>query len=259
MSEITVERLHSGIGIVSINRPEKRNACNQSAWQQIADAFTLLGQDNTTRLAILTGAGGHFSAGDDITAYNDAKTIPGSAERHRMSVLSSYDAILNAPFPVLAAIEGVCVGGAVSLAMCCDFRVAHPSARICIPVAKLSLVYPTIHIQRLVQLVGASFARRWLYSAEFVDSAAAFQAGFFDAVNEQPAVATAIDFCAAMLDRAPLSIAGTKRQINAIASNTLAEERERIEAAITNAEESSDYQAAVQAFREKSSPVFTGR
>ncbi|TCK84129.1 enoyl-CoA hydratase/isomerase family protein [Paraburkholderia sp. BL9I2N2] len=258
MSEIVIEYPHAGVAVVRINRPEKRNACNQPTWQAIAESFDLLERNSSIRLAILTGTGEHFSAGDDIVAYNAAKADPAAAEKHRVSICDAYDAILRARFPVISAVRGACVGGAVSLAMCCDFRVADDTARVCIPAAKLSLIYPTAHIQRLVHLVGASTARRWLYSAEFIDAAAASDAGFFDALATTDVIKAAIDFAQPMLDKAPLSIRGSRMQVNAICSDSVSEMHSAIDRKIASIEESVDYREAVRAFRDKVVPRFVG-
>lgn len=259
MSELVVEAPTGGVALLRINRPGKRNALDRSTWQAVADAVDSLTRAGDTRAAILTGAGDHFSAGDDIVAYNASKADPSAAEMHRRSIVAAFDAILQAPFPVIAAMRGACVGGAVSLAMCCDFRIGHESARLCVPVARLSLIYPTAHIQRLVHLVGAAAARRWLYTAEFVDAQSATRAGFFDALTQGDVVDAARAFAAPMLDKAPLSLRGSKMQLNAICSGTLQQVSEAIERQIREVEDSEDYQAAVRAFREKSLPRFVGR
>jgi enoyl-CoA hydratase/carnithine racemase len=259
MPELIVETVSPGVVALRINRPEKRNACNQAVWQGIADTVSGLAQRDDTRAVILTGSGAHFCAGDDIVAYNAAKTSPGAAQQHRDAIQAAYSALLGAPFPVLAAIRGACVGGAVSLAMCCDFRIAHTSARVSIPAAKLSLVYPTDHVQRLVHLVGLSAARRWLYTAEFVHAQWAMHAGFFDLITDGDVVEAALVFAGPMLDKAPLSLRGSKMQLNAISTNTLPDVRDAIERQIASIEDSEDYREAVRSFREKSIPRFTGR
>lgn len=259
MPELIVEAICPGVTIVRINRPEKRNACDRAVWQGIADAVDRLAQHDDTRAVILTGTGEHFCAGDDIVAYNASKSSPSAAQQHRDAIDAAYKALLDAPFPVLAAIRGACVGGAVSLAMCCDFRIAHTSARLSIPAAKLSLVYPTAHVQRLVHLVGLSAARRWLYTAEFVHAQRATHAGFFDLMTDGDVVEAALVFAGPMLDKAPLSLRGSKMQLNAISTDTLADVRATVDEQIATIENSEDYREAVQSFRDKSMPRFTGR
>jgi enoyl-CoA hydratase len=170
MSEILVDRSRSGIGIVTIARPARRNALNATAWRGVGEAFTAFTRAGDVRLGILTGAAGHFSAGDDVKDFAAIRHDAGAEAAYTAQIRATYAAILDAPFPVVAAIEGVCVGGACSLALCCDFRVARRGARFGIPPAKLGLIYPADHIQRLVALVGPAATRRWLYSGEFFDA-----------------------------------------------------------------------------------------
>ncbi|MEO8755003.1 MAG: enoyl-CoA hydratase/isomerase family protein, partial [Casimicrobiaceae bacterium] len=120
---VTIGRTRPGIAVVAINRPEQRNAGNFAVWAGLRDAFPALAADGV-RLAILTGAGGHFCAGNDIKFFA-AIRHDAAAERHWMDAIkAAYTAIQAAPFPVVAAIDGSCVGAGCGLAMSCDFRVA---------------------------------------------------------------------------------------------------------------------------------------
>lgn len=259
-SEIQVERRDGGrIAIVTINRPHRRNACDLQAWTDLRDTFLGFAQDASVRLAVLTGAAGHFCAGDDILAFREALSDPVRADAYRAVIQACFAAVQDAPIPVVAAISGVCVGGGASLALCCDFRVGDGSARVSVPVAKLGLVYPTIQLIRLSHLIGVSAARQWLYTGKSVDGAQAHQAGFIDSVAADDPVTAAIQFGADMMDNAPLSIAGSKLQLNAISAGTVAEQDARINEIFDRANNSEDYRNAATAFAQKRKPVFVGR
>lgn len=258
-SEILVERRDGGrVAVVTINRPHRRNACDLAAWRDMRDVFRGFAEDRALRLAVLTGAQGHFCAGDDILAFREALSDPVRADAYRAVIQECFAAVQAAPVPVIAAMSGVCVGGGASLALCCDFRVGDASARVSVPVARLGLVYPTIQLQRLSQLIGVSQTRRWLYTGEFVGADSARQAGFIDDIHDDP-VAGALAFGAGMMDNAPLSIAGSKLQLNAISAGTLIEDAARIQALFDQANQSEDYRNAATAFAEKRQPVFVGR
>lgn len=258
-SEIRVEVRDAGrVAIVTIDRPHRRNACDLAAWSDMRDVFRGFAGDRTLRLAVLTGAQGHFCAGDDILAFREALSDPARADAYRAVIQECFAAVQAAPVPVIAAMSGVCVGGGASLAPCCDFRVADLSARVSVPVARLGLIYPTVQLQRLSQLIGVSRARRWIYTGDFVDAPAAREAGFIDAINDD-AVACALAFGANMMDNAPLSIAGSKLQLNAISAGTLTGDAARIQAIFDQANQSEDYRNAAAAFAEKRKPVFVGR
>ena len=144
MSDILIDRSRDKVAVVTINRPRRKNACDLAAWTDMLNAFVNLSKDSSVRLAVLTGAGNDYCAGDDIIAFRAIKENPVAADAQRRRIQECYAALQDAPFPVVAAIRGVCVGGGCSLAMCCDFRVADATARVGVPVAKLGLVYPTI-------------------------------------------------------------------------------------------------------------------
>jgi enoyl-CoA hydratase/carnithine racemase len=257
-SDIRIEHRGEGRALVSIARPHRRNACDFAAWTDLKAAFETLGADPSVKLIVLTGAGGHFCAGDDVVAFS---AITGEAEKNawRARIQECYAAVQAAPKPVIAAVSGVCVGGGCSLAMCCDFRVGDATARVGVPVAKLGLVYPTVQLQRLAWLIGASNARRWVYEAALYDAAESHRVGYLDALADGDAVEAAFAFGAGMAQAAPLSIAGSKAQLNAVLAGRVEQERESLDAMVLRADRSEDFREAARAFAEKRRPVFTGR
>ncbi|WP_176133968.1 enoyl-CoA hydratase/isomerase family protein, partial [Paraburkholderia hospita] len=257
--DILIDQRGDGTAIVTIDRPQRRNACDFDAWTDLKAAFERFAQDRSVRLVVLTGSGGHFCAGDDIVAFAAAKADPAHAEVYRQRIQEAYAAVQSAPLPVIAAISGVCAGGGCSLAMCCDFRVADATARVGVPVAKLGLVYPTIQLQRLAWLIGASNARRWLYSGQMFGIDEIGRTGFADAVAEGDVVEAALRFGAPMTAAAPLSIAGSKAQLNAVLAGQVAQRRAELDAMVARADDSEDFREARAAFAEKRTPHFKGR
>lgn len=257
--EILLERRDGSIAVVTINRPNKRNACNQAAWRGIGKAFRALADDGDIRLGILTGTGGHFSSGDDVLDYAAVRNHPVDGEAYRNDIRESYAAIMASPFPVIAAISGYCVGGAVSLCFACDFRIATPDARFAIPPGRLGQVYPAEQCRRLAALVGMTEARRLLFTAEQFDALYARRIGLIDALAENDPVIEAIRFAEPMQNCAPLSIAGTKLIMNAIASGRVDQQAGAIAAAIRRADESEDAIEGARAFAERRRPRFVGR
>lgn len=258
-SEILVDDRGDGTAVVTIDRPQRRNACDFDAWTDMKAAFERLGADAAVKLVVLTGAGGHFCAGDDIVAFAPVREDAQRADVWRARIQEAYSAVQAIPKPVIAAMQGVTAGGGASLAMCCDFRVADASARVGVPVAKLGLVYPTIQLQRLTALVGVSTARRWIYEARMYEAAECARAGFIDALVEGDVVAGALAFGRDMANAAPLSIAGAKAQLNAILAGDVERQRPELDAMMRRADESEDFREAMRAFREKRTPQFRGR
>jgi len=244
------------IVVVTMNRPEKRNACNRHAWQGIASALAAA-SDGQTRLAILTGAGGHFCAGDDIVDSANARAN-GTQQAYAAGIESAFQALVNAPFPVIAVISGYCIGGAVSLAMCCDFRLATNDAQFSIPAARLGFSYPYWQCARLMSLVGIQQARKILFEGSPIAARAAHDVGLIDQLCHADPLAAAADFGASMLENAPLSIAASKRTFHALASGNLGAHLNELTELTRRVEHSADLREGVKAFQEKRQPQFTG-
>ncbi len=244
------------LALVTIDRPAKRNALDQAGWRALGDVFRAM--PRAVRVAVLTGAGGHFCAGDDI---RDAARVADDATAraaYDSAIATCFAALNHAPFTVVAAIEGVCVGGGLSLAMGCDFRVARGDAGFAIPAARLGLTYPIAQCGRLLALVGMSGARRLLLGGQRLDAAEALRIGLVDDIAAEP-IAAAFAMAEPMRAAAPLTVAATKRALDALATGMVAAEITAIEALMTAAVASEDAREGPRAFAEKRPPRFTGR
>jgi enoyl-CoA hydratase/carnithine racemase len=234
------------VAVVTLNRPAQRNAMTLAMWQDVARIFNELGDDAGVRAIILTGAGGNFSVGADVSEF--------ASVRSNMAESAAYDAAV--PKPVIAVLEGYCLGGGCHLSMSCDFRFAHANAAIGIPAAKLSIVYGIRSTQRLLALVGLTNAKRMLYAAERFGATEAREMGFADRVGADP-MAEARTFAAEMAALAPLSIAGAKRILTDLAMGAL--DRYVAQTLIDRVSDSEDYREGRKAFAEKRAPAFRGR
>jgi enoyl-CoA hydratase/carnithine racemase len=258
MSEITVTRPLPPVAVVMIDRPARRNALNLQAWRDLAAAFRGLAADRDVRLAVLTGAGGHFCAGADISEFARVRADSAGGASYEREVAACYEAIRALPQPSVAAIAGSCVGGGVAIALCCDFRVMQRGARFGIPATKLGTIYTIEECRFLYSVVGLANAKRILYGSELFDTVSAHEMGFADAVVDDKIVDSAIAFGASMSANAPLAIAGTKRILQALATGDVETQRPEIEALIRQALDSDDYREGAAAFLEKRPARFTG-
>ena len=227
-------------------------------WREIPRVFEKLGKQADLRAIVLRGAGGNFCAGADITEFGDVRDTPGQVRDYDEAVDRACDAITGAAKPVIAAIDGFCVGGGCGLALACDFRFAAPSATIFIPASRLGIVYGLRETQNLLALVGLANAKRMLFAAERLDGMTAKTFGFLDEVAAEPLKA-ARDFAGLLAARAPLSIAGTKTLLTGLVRGEWLGDEAGALALIEKASQSQDYKEARAAFAEKREPVFKGR
>lgn len=250
--ECTIE---NGVATVTLNRPAVRNAMTLSMWKEVARIFREFGEKRDVRTIVLIGAGGNFSVGADVSEFSVVRSSAQDSAEYEIAVDASSEAIAGAPQPVVAVIDGYCLGGGCHLAMACDFRFAGPTAQLGIPSANLSIVYGVHSTKRLLALVGLTRAKRLLYTAERLNASEAMSIGLVDDVNEDPE-GEARAFAVKIAEKAPLSIAGAKYILNQASmgeSGALAQEL------IDRASDSEDYREARSAFAEKRRPAFKGR
>src|SRR4051812_18240182 len=257
MADIDV-RIEEQVGIITINRPQRRNSMTLAMWHELARIFGALGEDPYVRSVILTGAGAHFCAGADISEFAQLRSTVEQGHAYDKAVDDVCDAIAAVAKPTIAAVRGFCIGGGSGLAMACDFRFAEPDAQFGIPAARLSIVYGMRETQNLLALVGLANAKRILFSAERFGAEEAMRIGFIDRIADDP-LAAATEFAGVMARNAPLSIAGAKAILTGLAMGEGALDPEHARAIVERAFGSEDYREGQRAFLEKRQPLFKGR
>ncbi|KPI16508.1 Enoyl-CoA hydratase/isomerase [Actinobacteria bacterium OK074] len=171
--------LHSvadSVATVVVHHPAKRNAMTAAMWRALPPLLDALAADPAVGALVLTGAGGTFCAGADIS------TLRGFAEEGRRLAVEAEEALAAFPRPTLAAVRGHCVGGGAQLAAACDLRFAGQGALFGVTPAKLGIVYPASATRRLVSLVGPATAKYLLFSGELIDAGRALRTGLVDEV-----------------------------------------------------------------------------
>ena len=162
------------VATVVIAHPAKRNAMTAAMWRALPPLLDALAADRGVRALVLTGQGGTFCAGADIS------TLQGSPEEAQGLAVAAEEALAAFPKPTLAAIRGHCVGGGSQLAAACDLRFAEEGALFGVTPAKLGIVYPASSTRRLVALVGPAAAKYLLFSGELIDAERALRSGLVD-------------------------------------------------------------------------------
>ncbi|PRY63630.1 enoyl-CoA hydratase [Knoellia remsis] len=237
-------RQHERVSVITIDRPERRNALNHDALEDLDAAVSEAIQQS--RALVLTGAGGHFCSGADLTELEDVSFTDRLAE-----VLLRLS---SAPITTVAAIEGSCMGLGMQLAVGCDLRVVADSAKFAVPVAKLGLMVNHWTLERVARFWGEGAARHMVLTGAVLTADDAWRLGF---AQVRGGLDDALDLAASAVDLAPLSQSGSKLGFDTHGGNHA--EVARYEAAFARAWSSDDLTEGRAAFRERRTPVFEGR
>jgi len=233
------------VALLTIDRPDRRNALDHEALEQLLDAHR---RSASARVLVLTGGGGHFCAGADLSGVED-----GSFTDLLRELLAT---LRDDPRPLVAAVDGAALGAGTQLAIACDLRVATPAARFGIPAAKLGLMVDHWTIQRLSLLAGAGPTRAMLLGAEIYGGDDALRLGFVQRIGD---LAAALEWADELATLAPLTVAGMKLALNRLEMPVGRGDDREVLDAWAAAWGSEDLEEGIAAFREKRPPIFTGR
>lgn len=171
-----LHRVADGVATVVIHHPARRNAMTAGMWEALPPLLDALAADPAVRVLVLTGHGGTFCAGADISS------LTRSPERAQTLAVRAEEALAAFPKPTLASVRGHCVGGGAQLAAACDLRFAEEGALFGVTPARLGIVYPASSTRRLVSLVGPGAAKYLLFSAELIEAEQALRTGLVEEV-----------------------------------------------------------------------------
>lgn len=258
-SDLIVDGADPAVAVVTINRPKRRNALSLAMWRELGNIFDQLARQPELRAIILTGAGGAFSAGADISEFPAVRATPEDGHAYEAAVDACLTAIQSCPKATIAAVCGPCYGGGVGVALACDFRVADKSAYFAIPAARLSNVYGIIETRALFNAVGLAVAKEVLFAGRRYDADDARAVGLATHRALDGALSGARELAASLAKSAPLTIKGAKLVLTAIAQAEIDERHAAISRVMDEALSSDDYKEGVAAFAAKRDPVFRGR
>ncbi|MEU1259219.1 enoyl-CoA hydratase/isomerase family protein [Streptomyces chartreusis] len=232
------------VATVVVHHPAKRNAMTAAMWRALPPLLDTLAADPAVRVLVLTGEGGTFCAGADIS------TLQGSPQEAQELAVAAEEALAAFPKPTLAAIRGHCVGGGSQLAAACDLRFAEEGSLFGVTPAKLGIVYPASSTRRLVSLVGPAAAKYLLFSGELIDAARALRTGLVDEVLPEGELGKRVaDFTRILASRSQLTQAAAKEFANG--------RTDRDAHWTEQARGSGDTAEGVAAFLERRQPRFT--
>ena len=250
-----------GVGLITFNQPEKRNAMSIEMWLGLADILNEFQEDRSVSVVVMTGAGNKaFVSGADISQFEKNRSNADAQVEYDRITSVVRERFQTFPKPIVARIHGFCLGGGLAIAMNTDLRIASADSQFGIPAARLSVAYAPDSVKRLIDLVGPAHARMILYTGRRIDAAEAERIGLINkCVPEEELNDAVLDVARTIADNAPLSVAASKLTINEM----LKDESKRDMAAIKRMGEicfnSADYREGRTAFMEKRQPRWQGR
>jgi enoyl-CoA hydratase/carnithine racemase len=247
---------------LTLNNPSKRNPLDHEVLDALAATLPQLDRGIEVRCVIVTGTGDAFSAGYDIGGIPDESFTEDAEALVAHPFHAAMEAVSAHPYPVVAAINGHCLGGGLELAVRCDLRLCAASAKLGMPPAKLGLIYGHTGLERFIDVIGVAHTKQLFLTGRNLDAEPAERIGLVNEVVADDEVAEAsLALASEIAGNAPLSMKGNKRAIETLARfPRLTEEQERELVELRRScFASDDFREGIRAFAERRTPRWRGR
>lgn len=254
---ITVEK-RGAVAVLTINRPDKLNALNKNVHFEGVAALDELRRDDSVRVVVITGSGPKsFIAGADIGEFAGQTPVTQRDAFHERSLFNSIDAF---PKPVIAMINGFCLGGGNELALGCDIRIAGENARFAQPEINLGIICGGGGTQRLTRLIGEGRAMEMILTGDMIDAQTALKFGLVTAVHPvEELEAKTMEFAAKIAEKAPIALQMSKEAVKFASRSNLDEGLRREVDLFAICFSTEDKEEGVSAFLEKRKANFKGK
>ena len=251
-------KIKDQIAFVTLSNPGKLNAIDVAMWGALREQFKALSENEELRCIIISGADGNFAAGADIEEFASVRNnVKDGMFYHSDTVALALQAISECHHPVVAAIEGICVGGGLEIACACDIRISSPGARFGIPINRLGFPLAPEELRSLLELTGKAIALEILLEGRVFDASEAKDKGLLHRLSDdvpQEALATALRIAKG----APIAARINRQLIKRLTASSAPlsdEESHNIFAFL----DTSDYREGVASFLDKRPPQFSGK
>lgn len=257
-SQVLLIERDGPIVTLTVNRPEKLNAMNAEVRRAMFDALAALRDDAEARVLVLTGAGDKaFIAGSDIAEFEGRTAVEQYRAMQAGDVYSVFDLF---PKPVIAMLNGYCLGGGCELAMACDIRIASDRAKLGQPEINLGIIPGAGGTQRLPRLVGEGMALRLICTGEMIDAARAKEIGLVDDVVPHDELRSrTMELAKTIASKSPAALQAAKEAVKAASRMPLGEGLRYEKVLFGLLFSTEDKEEGVKAFLEKRTPQFRGR
>jgi enoyl-CoA hydratase len=259
--------LNEGLAEITLNRPERSNAINQAMWQELRMAFCWADESDEVRVVMLSGAGRNFCAGIDLAmlagiaetvAHRDPARGREALRRVILDLQDCLSSVERCRKPVLAAIHGACIGGAIDLVTCCDMRYAAADVQFAVREIDVGMAADVGTLQRLPRLVPDGIAREMAYTGRKVDGFEAKLIGLINQLFETPEMLLdgVRQIARTIAAKSPLAIRGSKEMLNYGRDHSVADGLNYVATWNASMLTSTDLQEAMTAMRDKRPPSF---
>ena len=253
MTDEVLTSEEDGILIVTINRPDAKNAMTKAAAEAIAAAMDRLDNDDSLRVGILTGAGGTFCSGMDLKGFlrGESPSVEGRG----------FGGVVQQPpeKPLIAAVEGYALAGGLELMIACDLVVANAKAKFGIPEVKRGLVAAAGGVMMLPDQIPERIAMELALTGDFIDAARAYELGLINRITDGEALVAAKELAASIVANGPLAVRVSKQVIKQSRGWPMDERYTRQTQLIAPVFVSEDAREGAAAFAEKRAPNWKGK
>ncbi len=260
--KLVLDHPAEAVARLTISNPEKRNALDHDVLDALAEVLPSLDRGIEVRCVLITGAGEMFSAGYDIGAIDDGAFVDEAEALVAHPFHAAMEAVSAHPYPVVAAINGHCLGGGLELAVRCDLRVCADGAKLGMPPAKLGLIYSHTGLERFIEMIGLAPTKELFLVGRNLEASRAESIGLVNQVVAADRLADeAVELAAEIAANAPLAVRGNKQVIETLARNPLlsAKQEEELVELRRSCFASEDFREGITAFAEKRKPRWQGR
>ena len=260
-TEKIIPEIKDNIGWIKFNQPEKRNAISLNMWEIIPSIIKKFSNNDEVRLVVMTGEGGKaFVSGADISEFDQVRNTPDQVEYYEKASSLAKDSLSNLKKPLIAMIEGFCIGGGMGIALTADIRIASDDSKFGIPAARLGLGYGYEGIKELMNLVGPAYAKEIFFTGNRFSSVDAERMGLINkSVEKKQLKKYVFDFAARIAMNAPLTVMASKAAINEGLKNFNEQNLDIVAEMVNKCFRSEDYKEGRNAFMEKRKPYFKGK